>query len=295
MKKAYLVCILLVCFFVLIGAGCKKQNNNGKIRVATTIFPLFDITKNITGDKIDVIQILPLGASPHTFELTSAKAKELQGVFDIFMVGFGIDNWASSVKETVGNVNVVSVDNNINLRTAKGDEGLPEYGNKDPHYWLSIDNAKEISRTIEQELEKIDPANSQYYKDNLDQYLAKLDGAKNNISNDLKDINSRKLVTFHDAWEYFANEFNLDIVATFEPFPGSEPTPKYLQDLSNTVKKENVKAIFSEPEFSNETIKPFVNDVGLQLYILDAEGNYYGNSYIENMEGNAKVIKEALK
>ncbi|MDD3887543.1 MAG: metal ABC transporter substrate-binding protein [Patescibacteria group bacterium] len=293
MKKVYLVCILLICFFVLIGAGCKKESN-GKLRVAVTIFPLFDITKNIAGDKIDVIQILSVGASPHTFELTTAKTKELQNVSDIFMIGYGIDNWASSVKKTVGNVNVVTVDKNIDLRTAEGDEGLPEYGNKDPHYWLSIDNAKEISKTIEQELEKIDPVNSQYYKDNLDQYLAKLDEAKKNIDSDLKNINFRKLVTFHDAWEYFADEFDLDIVATFEPFPGSEPTPKYLQDLSNTVKKENVKAIFSEPEFSNETIKPFVNDVGLQLYILDAEGNYYGNSYIENMEGNAKIMREAL-
>lgn len=292
-KIFFLTLSLILCFFVLAGIGCQKQTK-GKIKVATTIFPIFDITKNITGNKIDVIQILPPGSSPHTFELSIAKAKELQDTSDIFMIGYGIDNWASTVKDAIGNVNLVTVDKNINLRTAEGDEGLPEYDNKDPHYWLSIENAKEISRTIEKELEKIDPVNSQYYQDNLDQYLVKLDEAKNNISNDFKDIDSRKLVTFHDAWEYFADEFNLDIVATFEPFPGSEPTPKYLQDLSNSVKNENVKAIFSEPEFSNETIKPFVNDVGLKLYILDAEGNYYGNSYIENMEGNAKIMKEAL-
>ncbi|MFA6296456.1 MAG: metal ABC transporter substrate-binding protein [Patescibacteria group bacterium] len=292
-KKIFLILSLGLCFFVLVGAGCKNKNT-GKLKVATTIFPLFDITKNIAGDKIGVVQILPLGASPHTFELTSAKAKELQNVSDIFMIGYGIDNWASSVKDTIGNVNLITVDKNINLRTAKGDEGLPEYGNKDPHYWLSINNAKEIALTIEQELERLDPANAQYYKNNLDNYLPKLDTLKNDINNDFENLSSRKLVTFHDAWEYFAYEFNLQIVATFEPFPGSEPTPKYLQDLSNTVKNENVRAIFSEPEFSNNVIQPFVNDVGLQLYILDAEGNYYGNSYIDNMNGNAKIMKEGL-
>ncbi len=294
-KKTALILFLFLVFVVVAGTGCKtKKLENNKIKVAATIFPLFDIIKNIAGDKINVIQILPAGASPHTFELTTAKGKELQNASDIFMIGYGIDNWASSVKEAIGDVNVVTVDKNINLKTAKGDEGQAQYGNKDPHYWLSLDNAKEISKTIEQELERIDPNNSKYYQDNLNNYLQKLDVSKNKINKDLKDVKSRKLVTFHDAWEYFADEFNLDIVATFEPFPGTEPTPKYLRDLSNTVRNENVKAIFSEPEFSNETIKPFVNDAGLQLYILDAEGNYYGNSYIENMEGNAKIIKEAL-
>jgi len=301
MKKEikWLVSILLIILislgvYFLINNKQKKLKNNN-IKVAATIFPLFDITKNIAGDKIDVIQILPIGASPHTFELTAAKAKELQGISDIFMIGLGLDNWVSAVKDVSSDINLITVDKNIKLRTANGDEGLPEYDNKDPHYWLSTDNAKEISKTIEQELERIDYANAQYYKDNMNKYLVKLDEVKNKINDDLKDLNSKKLVTFHDAWEYFADEFGLQVVASFEPFPGSEPTPKYLQNLSNTVKKEQVKAIFSEPEFSNNTIKPFVNDVGLELYVLDAAGNYYGNSYIENMEGNAKIIKEALK
>lgn len=298
-KIKWLIVILIIILislgvYFLINNNQKKLKGN-KIKVATTIFPLFDITKNIAGDKIDVIQILPIGASPHTFELTATKAKELQGVSDIFMIGLGLDNWASTVKDISNDVNLVTVDKNIKLKIADGDEGLPEYDNKDPHYWLSIDNAKEISKTIEQELERIDHANAQYYKDNMDKYLVKLDETKNKINNNFKDLNSRKLVTFHDAWEYFADEFGLQVVASFEPFPGSEPTPKYLQKLSNTVKKEQVKAIFSEPEFSNNVIKPFVDDVGLELFVLDAAGNYYGNSYIENMEGNAKIIKKALK
>jgi len=294
MKKIlFLFVVLVVGGIVFLGAGCKKQNT-GKLKVAATIFPIFDITKNIAGDKIEVIQILPAGASPHTFELTAQKAKDLQGVKDIFMIGYGLDNWTSSVKDAIGNVNLVTVDKNINLLQANSDEGSLQYGNKDPHYWLSLDNAKIIAANVEEELIKIDPKNADYYKNNLDNYQKQLDIAKNNINQTLSNLTSRKLVTFHDAWEYFTKEFNLQIAATFEPFPGSEPTPKYLENLTNTIKNQNIKAVFSEPEFSNDVFQQFVNDLGVKLFVLDPEGNALGNSYIQSMENNAKVMKEGL-
>ncbi len=87
----------------------------------------------------------------------------------------------------------------------------------------------------------------------------------------------------------------LYIVVTFEPFPGKEPTAKYLEELNKVVKEDNIKVIFSEPQMSNDVLKPFAKDLGLELFVLDPLGGDEGrDSYIETMEYNGNILFEAL-
>ena len=163
------------------------------------------------------------------------------------------------------------------------------------HYWLSILNAKKIVENIKNELTGIDPGNADVYKENLDNYLVELDKLENDLRVRLADVKTRKMVTFHNAWQYFADEFDLDIVVTFEPFPGKEPTAKYLEELNKVVKEDNIKVIFSEPQMSNDVLKPFAKDLGLELFVLDPLGGDEGrDSYIETMEYNGNILFEAL-
>ena len=289
--------ILLILFVIILALSIyffipKKLSNihSDKLTIGATIFPLYDITQNIVKDKADVIQILPIGASPHTFELTPEKVKELSDAKIIFKIGV-LDDWIDPVSDSLPLVQKIAVNKNIVLLNSE-EEG-EQY---DPHYWLSIKNAKIISQNIYDELIKIDPQNANIYKTNLDQYFIELDKAELIIKNQLANLKSNKLITFHDSWQYFANEYGLKVVGVFEPSPGQAPAPQYLKQITLTAEKYQIKTIFSEPQFSTGLIEQIAKDTNLKIYQLDAEGggNAGKETYIKLMEYNSETIFTAL-
>lgn len=304
MKKIIVLFFIVVIILILAGCVAKNEEKNQKLKVAATIFPLVDIARNIGGDKVEVIQILPSGASPHTFEMTPQQIKDLQGTKAVFMIGQGLDDWVRQVSNSISNVELIGVDEGIDLIKSSGEEEHEEFsdenekhehGEYDPHYWLSIENAKIIAGNIENKLAEIDSGNKEFYKENLNNYLERLDKLERDVMVKLANIKTRKTVTFHEAWQYFADEFGFEIIATFEPFSGKEPTAKYIEELNKIVKDNNIKVIFAEPQMSDEVLKSFVEDLGLELYVLDPIGGVEGRgSYVEMMEYNGDMLGEAL-
>ncbi|MDD5099046.1 MAG: metal ABC transporter substrate-binding protein, partial [Candidatus Colwellbacteria bacterium] len=140
-----------------------------------------------------------------------------------------------------------------------------------------------------------DPENESYFSENLAVFKEKADEADLEIRETLAPYEGREIVTFHDAWGYFAEEYGLKVVASFEPFPGDEPTPGYLKDLSDAVKEKNIGVIFSEPAFSADSVRAFTSDLGINLFVLYPAEEYSSQAtFIETMVYNAKTIAEAL-
>ncbi|MBI4830830.1 MAG: zinc ABC transporter substrate-binding protein [Candidatus Lindowbacteria bacterium] len=141
----------------------------------------------------------------------------------------------------------------------------------------------------------LDPAHESYYRSNLEAYVQQLDATKERVAERLSGLPNKKIITFHDAWPYFAEEFGFEIVGSFEPFPGKQPTPRYLAELQQKVRQNDIKSLFSEPQLSTEAIEALASDLGLKLYILDPLGGVEGrNSYADLFAYNADVIVEAL-
>jgi len=272
-------------------------------KIAATIFPIYDIAKNVAGEQAEVVLITPPGASPHTFEITASEIRKLQGTDVLFAIGQGLDEWITETRNAIPGSRVKTVDQGIVLRHLEEDESVePEENDEhqhegaDPHYWLSINNAKKIAQTIRDTLIEIDPQNAAQYSNNTINYIGELETAEQEINGILKDLPNRQIITMHNAWGYFAEEFNLEIVATFEPFPGREPTPQYLAELSRTAEQFNIRTIFSEPQLSNQALIPFLNDLNMDLAVLDPVGGFESrDSYINLMKYNAQTIQEKLQ
>jgi zinc transport system substrate-binding protein len=274
--------------------GCKQSSppvsDNGKLKVAATIFPLADIARTIGGDKITVATIMPPGASPHTFEPTIETIKQASGIKALFTVGCGLDDWGLKVTTAQGGaINVIEVSKDIPLRHF-------EDGSADPHYWLSLANGAVIAKNIADGLIGLDPVNKEYYLKNLAAYqqiLAKEDEA---IKTKLATLQNKSFVTFHEAWFYFAQGYGLTVAEAFEPFPGKEPTAEFLAHFIDTIKKNNITVVFAEPQFSPESIQQVANDLHLKVRIIDPEGGGTPetSSYIDMMKFNTDVIYDAL-
>jgi zinc transport system substrate-binding protein len=304
--KLCLIFSTAIALFLCLDCSKPQSPTSGNLKVAATIFPLYDIIKNVVGDKVEVIEILPPGASPHTFDIRPQQVLQLRGARIVFRIGHGLDDWTDAIVEVLPNVKRVVVDKGVRLIEAgaeehstpeeegHGDEGHSHAG-VNPHYWLSISNGKTIARNVAEEIIRLDPPNEGYYRTNLKAYEVKLDAAKQEIESRLRNLPNKKIITFHDAWPYYAEEFGLEIVGSFEPFPGKQPTPRYLAELQKKIQGNNVKALFSEPQLSSETIGALANDMGLKLYVLDPEGGSEGReSYIGLLKHNADIIAEAL-
>lgn len=301
---------------ILLLGGCTQINqtksNGNRLTVAATIFPLYDIARQIGGDKIDVKLILPPGASPHTFEVSPGQIRELQTTKLILAVGQGADDWTNNLGEAIG-AKIATVEKNIELKPFEHQEhehheedhdddddeeenDEHQHGQFDPHYWLSPANAKIIAQNITDELSELDPANQSDYQNNAEKFITELANKDQEWHNKIGTLENKNLVVFHDAWGYFADYFGLDIVATFEPFPGKSPSPKYLADLENEVKAKNIKALFVEPQLSQEAINTMAKDLNVEVKVLDPLGGAdERNSYLKLIDYNINNIANTLK
>lgn len=275
--------------------------------VAATIYPLYDITKLIAGDEIDVVVVLPPGTSPHTFEVTPSIVKKFQNTDVFFSIGHGLDNWALTVAGAV-HTNVVQVDKNISLREyeeehedhedeeMESEEEHHDHSGIDPHYWLSPIAASHIAFTIAEELSTLSPEHKDVFLLRAKEFDTQIQEHVSSWKESIRNLPSQDIVTFHNAFGYFAHDFGLNVVTTFEPFPGKEPTAQYLIALQKEIEEHNIHTLFLEPQLATDVIRAFADDNELNIGVLDPIGGTDGIvSYIDLIDHNVRVIVDALK
>jgi ABC-type Zn uptake system ZnuABC Zn-binding protein ZnuA len=206
------------------------------------------------------------------------------------------------IADSIESLDVVTVDESIVLREFSDshddeheDDGHDHTG-IDPHYWLDFNNAQVIAQTIYTKLSEKYPNKESIFKENYDAYMVELDDARIRSQKKLGELTNRNIITFHDAWRYFAEEMGLVIVGSFEPEAGKQPGPQFITTLMDSINEHDVKALFSEPQLSDDVVRVLSDDMDLPVYILDPLGGTVDKeSYIEMMEYNVNVIYNALQ
>ncbi|MGB9826134.1 MAG: metal ABC transporter substrate-binding protein, partial [Desulfofundulus sp.] len=262
-RLATLLTLLLT--FVLFAhsmSGCASQPSQGpkedaaerKIRVVATIFPIADMARQIGGDKVAVVTLLPPGASPHTFEVTPQQMKDMGGAQVFLKVGAGLDLFADKLAAAAGpNMKKITLVDNMKLvRSLAGahQDGHGGYSGVNPHVWLDpILVRDEIVPVIAAAFSEVSPENAEYFAANLKKYQRELTDLDSEIRAAAKGWKVRSFVAFHSAWEYFAERYGLRCI-TVEEFPGKEPSAKWLAEVVNRACAERAGAVMAEPQFS---------------------------------------------
>lgn len=291
-KNIVIIGIGLIAAIIFGATILSTQNDvlkdDGKIIVAATIFPLYDMVQTVAKGGVDVALIVPEGSSPHTFTVTPSKIKELSKASSVFMIG-GVDDWASVIVESLPSAYAVPMSEGVSLRFFE-EEGL------DPHYWLSTENAQRMVVTILDELVRIDPENSDLYIANTDVYLQELASLHEVLTITLGSAKHKDIIVFHDSWGYFAEAYNVNIAGVFEMTPGVEPLASDLVRITDVVENSNISTIFIEPQLSGSVVDAIANDLDLQVVTLDPLGGVPGRTtYLDMMRYNGEVIYQALQ
>lgn len=186
------------------------------------------------------------------------------------------------------------------IDASRGIELLKDEEGENPHVWLSITDAIRQVENIADQLSEADPKHADAYKANAAAYTDKLKALQGRLHAQLDSLPHRDIVTFHEAFPYFAKEFNLNIVKVIEREPGTEPTPSELQETIEEVNKLPVRVLFTEPQYSPSAAETISRETGAKIYSLDpvvtgeADDSAL-DAYITTMEKNAAVLQEALK
>ena len=250
-----------------------------------------NITKGVDG--VEVVNMTkPQTGCLHDYQLSTEDMKKLEKA-DVFVVnGGGMENFLDKV---------VSQQKNLKIIDASRDIGLIADGNEmNPHVGVSVSNAIAQVKNIAGELAAADPEHADAYRANALAYVEKLEALKKDMHAELDDLPHKDIVTFHEAFPYFAEELKLNIISVVEREPGSEPSPKELEDTVAQVRKLPVKVLFTEPQYSPGAAETIARETGAKIYSLDpvvtGEANESAmDAYINAMRKNADVLKEALQ
>ena len=262
-----------------------------KLQVVSSFYPLHEFAQNIGKEKVDAILLVPVGVEPHDWEPTVKDVQRMQTTDLIIINGIGFENWVDDLEETGYSGEIIDTSYGIFEKNSKH-EILKESG--DPHIWLNPVLAKTQVQNIANAFSNSDPSNEEYYQSNAAAYIKELELLDLKIRNDLSNCN-RDFVSFHDAFSYFADEYNLNqhtIISSNDPH--GEATAKTLEKIISTSKKLNITVIFAEETVDARTSEVIANEIGGKVLVLSPLETPSDSNYISKMTENLENLKEAL-
>ena len=252
-----------------------------RINVSVTIAPLADMIRAVGGDLVDVTVVVPPGTEPHTFEPTPSLMVKLSQADLYVMNGAGLEFWMDKLLAANRDLKIVDSSLGIELLEENGEE-------TDPHVWLSPRNAARQVENICSTLSDIDPENSDYYAQNRDDYLRQLHELDEELNTSFAGARTRIFVVHHPAWSYFARDYGLEQVPLMEN--EKEPGPKHLSQVIDLARKNNITAIFIEPEFNPKAAEVIAREMSAKVVSLDP----LAPDYLENMRYAGRQIARSM-
>lgn len=307
MKKIYMIFIVVILMFVLIGCNQTNYKDKNKLNIVTSFYPMYIATSNIT-DGIEDINLTNMTKTDvgclHDYKLTTKDMNVLERA-DVFIInGGGMESFLDKAISAYPNLKIINASDGIlekhededhHEEIEKHEEG--HHHEQNSHIWVSISMYIEQVRNIANKLSEIDTKNKEKYLSNANAYIEKLESLKNEMHNELDDLEHRNIITFHEAFEFFAEEFNLNVVAVIEREPGTSPSAGELAEIINKTKDTNAVAIFVEPQYDSSVAKVIASETNKPVYTLDpiVTGELNKDAYEKIMKENLEVLKEALK
>ena len=288
--------VLVVAAACAPGAG--RTVGTGQVRVVATTTVFADLVRGVGGPAVTVESLVPKGGEVHTFDPTPADAVRLAEADVVIANGLGLDDWLTDLVADAGSDATV-------VRLGEGLDGV-EYlaGNGDeavnPHLWLDVGNARAYADRIATALATADPAGEAAYRTGAASYDARLAGLDDEIRTGLAQIPAanRRVVSFHEAFPYFAAAYDLEIVGVIVDAPGQDPSAGEIAEVVDAIRESGARAVFAEAQFNADLADTVATEAGVtvvrDLY-TDSLGDAPADTYEGMMRWNAQRIVEALR
>lgn len=311
-RLSALVCACTLSLSLLTGCGTQPADTaagDGRLRVLTSFYPMYDFACKIGGDCIDVTNMVPSGTEPHDWEPSTNDLKNLEKA-DVFIYnGADMEPWADDLLVSRSDtLRVVEASENVELRTTDGEhehaheheDADHHHGDFDPHVWLDPENAKIEMEAIRDALCAADPENSTVFQSNYEKYAAELDALDAEFREKLAPLPNRTIVVAHEAFGYLCDAYGLTQVGIEGLSPDSEPDPGRMAEVIDFVREHSISTIFFEELVSPKVAEAIASETGAQAKMLSPleglsdEQAAAGADYFSVMHDNLAALMEAL-
>lgn len=277
-----------------------------RLVVVTTVAPITSIAANVIGDRADIIGVVPEGTNSHTFEPSPSVAATLTGADVVFINGLQLEEPTKelALANLDDGVPLVELgDETITPDEYRYDFSFPESeGKPNPHLWTDPTLVKVYAEIIRDTMTEVDPDGEAEYQENYEAFAALVDEFDAAVAAALETVpeENRKLVTYHDAYAYFAETYGWTVVGAIQPADFGEPTPSEVVELIQQIEAEGVPAIFGSEVFPSPVLEQVASETGA-VYIddlrdddLPGEPGEEDHSWLGLMKFNFVTMADAL-
>ena len=285
-------------------AGSDGGDDDGLV-VVTTVAPITSIAADVIGDLARIRGVVPEGTNSHTYEPTPSVSEVLEGADVVFANGLQLEEPTLALaRDVAGDATIVELgDLIVSPEEYLYDFSFPEDGGKpNPHLWTDPTLAKGYARYIADTMSEVDPDNADTYEANraeFDEIVDELDAALRTALDTVPEDN-RKLVTYHDAYAYWAQTYGWTVVGAVQPEDFGDPSPRAVADLVDQIRAEDVPAVFGSEVFPSPVLETIAEETGAE-YVADlrdddlpGEPGEEDHSWLALMRSNYATIVEVL-
>ncbi len=309
--KTLIICMLCVSA-IFIWAYPSSAEEQAALDIVASIAPLADMVYQVGGERVSVHQLIPGGASPHSYEPIPSDIVRLRQADAFFIIGLGLEFFIDRLVDGIEtHTPVFPINQGIEIIDDHYHDDHHQYEHHhdddhhhhhhhhheqgNPHIWLSLRNAQIMVEQITGILSALDPEGSATYFKNSENYRQKLAELDQWFTEESEYFTSREFVASHAAWPYLARDYKLRQAGSIEQFPGREPTPREIQQLIDSIHHIGIRVVFAEPQLSRKAAEVLAEETGVQLAVLDPLGDFPGVTYLEIMRNNLENIAEVLR
>ncbi len=299
---------------ILLLSGCvpaPTKDNKSNV-IAASFYPVYIFTLNLTAGiedlTVECMAEQNVGCL-HDYTLTAKDAKLLNDADVLVINGAGMEGFIHNLSDTAEDIRIVDSSQEINILCGEGghsadaeEHGEEEHSHnhehsENAHIWMSVDNAKKQVVNIADGLVKAYPKYENKVLTNRDLYIERLNELKNDMAVASLQVKDKPVITFHNAYDYLAQDMGFHIVTTIESDHGGEPSAKKLAELSVTIKEQRVKALFTEPRYEGSAATVLSAETGVGIYTLNPvlNGGNEKTAYEDIMRENIDIILKAVK
>ncbi|MFM0876202.1 metal ABC transporter solute-binding protein, Zn/Mn family [Streptococcus suis] len=307
MKKVGLLFLSVSALLLAACGNSTASQEDGKLDIVTTFYPVYEFTKEVTGDEANVELLVKAGTEVHGYEPSAKDIARIQEADAFVYENENMETWVHDVEGSIDTekVNVISATEGMLLLPGGEEEheghDHSEEGHShayDPHVWLSPERAITLVENIRDSLVAKYPEKKAVFEKNATTYIEKLDALDAKYSETLSAAKQKYFVTQHTAFAYLALDYGLKQVSITGVAADEDPTPSRLAELTEYINKYGIKYIYFEENASKSVAETLAKETGVQLDVLNPlesltdEDMKNGKDYISVMEDNLTALEK---
>lgn len=272
-RKMALLGLFVLTFTVAVAcngardASDQVDNAGGRLKIATTVAPLTSIVASVVGDRADIEGIVPEGTNSHTFEPKPSVAELLSTADIVYVNGLGLEEPTEDLAKAnlKRGAEVVALGSKtITPAEYVFDFSFPMSGGKpNPHLWTDPPLARQYAEIVKDDMSRRDPENAGYYAANYEAFAGQIAALDAAMRTAFATVPARSLLTYHDAYAYFARTYDWKVIGAIQVSDFDDPTPAEVTRLIDQVKAEHVKAIFGSEVFPSPVLAQIGKEAGV--------------------------------